>query len=130
MPADGGGSPSRESSWRLVSRAIRRRCPRCGERNVWVGFMRMRPECPVCGLQLDRGESDYFYGAFLLNFVAAELVPVVVFVVALIATWPTPPWNLLTALTAVLAVIAPILLYPTTKALWLAFDLMLRPTAQ
>jgi len=92
--------------------------------------MRMRPECPVCGLQLDRGESDYFYGAFLLNFVAAELVPVVVFVVALIATWPTPPWNLLTALTAVLAVIAPILLYPTTKALWLAFDLMLRPTAQ
>jgi len=92
--------------------------------------MRMRPECPVCGLQLDRGESDYFYGAFLLNFVAAELVPVVVFVVALIATWPTPPWNLLTAFTAVLAVIAPILLYPTTKALWLAFDLMLRPTAQ
>jgi len=91
--------------------------------------MRMRPECPVCGLQLDRGESDYFYGAFLLNFVAAELVPVVVFVVALIATWPTPPWNLLTAFTAVLAVIAPILLYPTTKALWLAFDLMLRPTA-
>lgn len=91
--------------------------------------MRMRTECPVCGLQLDRGESDYFYGAFLLNFVAAELVPVIVFVVALIATWPTPRWDLLTAVTAVLAVLAPIALYPTTKALWLAFDLMLRPTA-
>ena len=90
--------------------------------------MRMRPECPVCGLKLDRGESDYFYGAFLLNFVAAELVPVVVFVVALIVTWPNPSWNALTAVTTVLAVIAPIVLYPTTKALWLAFDLMLRPT--
>lgn len=125
----GGVSPSRESSWRLVWRAIGRRCPRCGNKDVWLGFMRMRPECGVCGLQLDRGESDYFYGAFLLNFVAAELVPVIVFVVALMVTWPTPPWNALTAVTAVLAVIAPILLYPTTKGLWLAFDLMLRPTA-
>ena len=91
--------------------------------------MRMRGECPVCGLELDRGESDYFYGAFLLNFVAAELVPVIVFVVALILTWPSPRWDVLTAVTAVLAVLAPIALYPTTKALWLALDLMLRPTA-
>ena len=91
--------------------------------------MRMRPQCPVCGLQLDRGESDYFYGAYLLNFVAAELVPVIVFVVSLIATWPDPPWNLLTASTVVLAVVCPILLYPTTKALWLAFDLLLRPNS-
>jgi len=89
--------------------------------------MRMRAQCPACGLQLDRGESDYFYGAYLLNFVAAELVPVIVFVVSLIATWPDPPWNLLTAVTVVLAVVCPILLYPTTKALWLAFDLLLRP---
>ena len=89
----------------------------------------MRRECPVCGLELDRGESDYFYGAFLLNFVAAELVPVIVFVVALIVTWPSPRWDVLTAVTAVLAVLAPIALYPTTKALWLALDLMLRPTA-
>jgi uncharacterized protein (DUF983 family) len=89
----------------------------------------MRPQCPSCGLQLDRGESDYFYGAYLLNFVAAELVPVIVFVVSLIATWPDPPWNLLTAITVVLAVVCPILLYPTTKALWLAFDLMFRPNS-
>src|SRR5690348_17742170 len=111
----------------MLARAIRRRCPRCGASGVWDSFMRMPAQCPVCGLELDRGESDYFYGAFLLNFVAAELVPVVVFVVALIVTWPTPPWNALTAVTVVLAVLAPVALYPTTKALWLAFDLMLRP---
>jgi len=122
------GAPSPER-WRLVWRAIRRRCPRCGSPDVWLGFMRMRPQCPVCGLALDRGESDYFYGAFLLNFVAAELVPLIVFVVALIATWPSPRWDLLTVITVVLAVLAPIVLYPTTKALWLALDLMLRPTA-
>jgi len=113
--------------WRAISRALRRRCPRCGNAGIWTSFFRTRTECPHCGLRFDRGESDYFYGAYLLNFVAAELVPVIVFVVALIATWPTPPWNLLTAVTVVLAVVAPILLYPTTKALWLALDLIFRP---
>jgi len=87
----------------------------------------MRAHCPACGLELDRGESDYFLGAYLLNFVAAELIAVFVFVVALVATWPTPSWNALTALTVAIAVIAPIALYPTTKALWLAVDLMFRP---
>ena len=125
MPAS---AEARErNGWRLISRAVRRRCPRCGARGVWSSFFRTRAECPQCGLSFDRGESDYFYGAYLLNFVAAELVPVIVFVVALIATWPSPPWNLLTAVTVVLAIVAPILLYPTTKALWLALDLLFRP---
>jgi len=119
--------PAKASAWQSIARAIRRRCPRCGGKDVWAGFFRTRPECPHCGLQFDRGESDYFYGAYLLNFVAAELVPVIVFVVALIVTWPSPPWNLLTAVTVVLAIVAPILLYPTTKALWLALDLIFRP---
>ena len=115
------------SGWRLIGRAVRRRCPRCGAKGVWSSFFRTRSQCPQCGLNFDRGESDYFYGAYLLNFVAAELVPVIVFVVALIVTWPAPPWNLLTAITVILAIIAPILLYPTTKALWLALDLLFRP---
>jgi uncharacterized protein (DUF983 family) len=89
--------------------------------------MAMRSHCPNCGLQLDRGESDYFYGAYLLNFVAAELVAVIAFVVGLIGTWPSPPWNVLTATTVVIAIVAPIALYPTTKALWLAVDLIFRP---
>jgi uncharacterized protein (DUF983 family) len=88
----------------------------------------MRSECSNCGLHFDRGESDYFYGSYLLNFVVAELVAVLAFVAGLIATWPSPPWNLLTAVTVVIAVVAPIALYPTTKALWLALDLMLRPS--
>ncbi|HEY2378364.1 MAG TPA: DUF983 domain-containing protein [Gemmatimonadaceae bacterium] len=91
--------------------------------------MRMRRQCPSCGLELDRGESDYFYGAYLLNFVAAELVAMFAFVAGLLATWPKPPWNLLTAITVAIAILAPIVLYPTTKALWLAVDLMFRPGA-
>jgi uncharacterized protein (DUF983 family) len=87
----------------------------------------MLPACPHCGLPLDRGESDYFYGAYMLNIVAAELAAIALFVVALLVTWPNPPWNVLMFGTAVIAVIAPILLYPTMKALWLALDLAFRP---
>ena len=112
---------------RLVTRAVRRRCPRCDTRGVWLSFTRRRPACPTCGLQLDRGESDYFYGAYMLNFVAAELLAIGAFVIALVVTWPSPPWTALTYGTVAIAVIAPIVLYPTTKALWLALDLMFRP---
>ena len=88
----------------------------------------MRPRCPSCALELDRGESDYFYGAYMLNFVAAELLAIGVFVIALLATWPSPPWAVLTYVKVAIAIIAPIVLYPTTKALWLAVDLMFRPS--
>lgn len=120
-------APTRPSNWRMLWNAVRRRCPRCGARDVWTSFMRTRTQCPNCGLELERGESDYFYGAVMLNIIAAELVPVIVFVIWLIIAWPDPPWNLITAVTVVLAVVAPIALYPTTKALWLALDLMFRP---
>lgn len=112
---------------RLVGRALRRRCPRCGSKGVWATWARMRDRCPTCGLVLDRGESDYFYGAYMLNFMAAELAAAGVFVIALLVTWPTPPWKTISVVVVAIAVVAPILLYPVTKALWLALDLVFRP---
>lgn len=87
----------------------------------------MRPACPNCGLPLDRGESDYFYGAYMLNIVAAELAAIILFVVVLLVTWPNPPWGVLTYGAAATAMLAPVLLYPTSKGLWLALDLAFRP---
>lgn len=113
--------------WTLVWRAVRRRCPRCDQPGIWTTYTKTVHACPNCGLVLDRGESDYFYGAYMLNFVAAELVALGVFVIALLITWPDPPWNLLLYGTAAIAVVAPFVFYPTTKALWLAIDLAFRP---
>lgn len=104
-----------------------RRCPRCGGGGIWRNWFTFRDHCPTCDTRLDRGESDHFYGAYALNFVVAELVPVLFFVVTLIATWPNPPWTVLTYGTAALAVLAPIVLYPFMRTLWLALDLYFRP---
>ena len=111
----------------LVGRAVRRRCPRGGNGGIWASWFRTHPRCPHCGLVLDRGESDYFYGAYMLNFVAAELAVMIAFVVALLVTWPAPPWNALMAGAIAFAVIAPFVLYPVSKGLWLAIDLVFRP---
>lgn len=111
----------------LLWRALRRRCPRCGASAVWASWTRLHDHCPRCGLQLDRGESDHFYGGYALNFIAAEVAVVLAFAVSLIVTWPTPPWNAILVGAIVLAVIAPLVLYPVTKGLWIGVDLMFRP---
>jgi hypothetical protein len=87
----------------------------------------MRERCPVCGLRLQRGEEGYQVGAYMFNIVAAELVFASIFLGILIASWPSPPWNLLLYGGVALMLIAPFLLYPFTKMLFLAFDLIFRP---
>jgi uncharacterized protein (DUF983 family) len=111
----------------LVWRAVRWRCPHCGGRPVRAGWMRRLPGCPVCGLRLDRGESDYFIGAYLLNLIAAELLLGVGLLAVLLATWPDPPWDAIQYGGVALMVIMPVLTYPFTELLWLAFDLAFRP---
>ena len=76
---------------------------------------------------LERGEGDYFLGAYVLNLIGVEVILAATFVVVMIVTWPNPPWNGLQYGGAALAVVAPIVCYPFTKTIWLALDLIFRP---
>jgi len=134
-PPQGGPSqrpPELEGSrlLRFVGRAMRRRCPNCGARHIFATYFRLRPHCPHCprcGSRLERGEGDYFIGAYTLNLVAAELVFALVFVGRVVATWPNPPWDFLEWGSVVGVILAPVLFYPFSKTLWLAADLASRP---
>ena len=108
-------------------RALRRRCPNCGEGRLFDGWMRPRERCERCGLQFDRGERDFFYGAYMFNLIAAELAFVVLLVIVIVATWPGVPWTAVTWGSVLMVVAAPMLLYPFSRGLWLAFDLLFRP---
>lgn len=114
----------------LARRALRRRCPNCGDGRVWRGWLQSAERCPNCGLRLDRGEPDYFIGAYLLNLVVAELAVAIVFIALLIALWPDPPWDALMWGAAIAAAVAPLATYPFTKGLWLAVDLVFRPAGE
>ena len=113
----------------LFGRAALLRCPHCGGHPLFHSWFRMRERCPACGLLLERGEAGYQVGSYMFNIIASELVLLAIFLAVLAATWPDPPWNALKYGGAALAVLAPILFYPFTKTLFLAFDLVFRPPA-
>lgn len=106
--------------------ALRLRCPACGRGALFAGWFRMRARCPACGLRLER-EEGYFLGAMLVNLLVAELLCIGAVALLLVRTWPAPPWQWLQWGVPLLAVALPVLLYPFSRAIWLAFDLLFQP---
>jgi len=113
----------------LFGRALRLRCPACGGGPLYQGYFTMRPICPSCGLRLER-EEGYFLGAMLLNLLVAEGLFIAGFALLLIRTWPTPPWTLLTWGSMAAVVLFPTILYPFSRTVWLALDLLVQPARQ
>jgi uncharacterized protein (DUF983 family) len=108
-------------------RAMRLRCPHCGGGPIFTSWSRLLPACPVCGLGLERGEDGYWLGAYFFNLMAMETVFSVWVVGFLLETWPSPPWDIFQSSTAALMVVFPIVFFPFSKTLFLAFDLLMRP---
>ena len=118
---------SRQPPWKLLGRALLLQCPNCGHRGLFTGFFELKERCPHCGILLERGESDYFLGAYTLNLIAVEILLAVGFVVVMLVTWPNPPWNGMEYGGVALSIAGAILCYPFAKTTWLAVDLMFRP---
>ncbi|MEO8564535.1 MAG: DUF983 domain-containing protein, partial [bacterium] len=122
-------SASRPSAPTMIVRALLRRCPNCGGRGIFSAYTTLRERCPTCGLRLQRGESDYFIGAYLLNLVAVEVLFALVLATIIIATYPRTPWALVQWGGLALMIAGAVLCYPYSKSLWLAADLIFRPVS-
>jgi uncharacterized protein (DUF983 family) len=118
---------SHQPPWRLLGRAVLLRCPNCGGARLFEGFFRIKQRCPTCGMLLERGESDYFLGAYTLNLIAVEILLAFGFLVVMLVTWPNPPWDALQYGGVVLSILGAVLCYPFAKTTWLALDLIFRP---
>jgi uncharacterized protein (DUF983 family) len=94
---------------------------------LFTGFFNIKERCPNCGILLERGESDYFLGAYTLNLIAVEVLLALGFVIVMFATWPHPPWDALEYGGVVLSILGAVLCYPFAKTTWLAVDLIFRP---
>ena len=93
-------------------------------------WVTINPRCEACGLRFERGrdeEQDHWLGAFTLNFIVTEVVFGIALLIAVLITWPDPPWTRLLYGGGVLMVLMPIVFYPMSKALWLGIDLLFRP---
>jgi uncharacterized protein (DUF983 family) len=107
-------------------RALRLKCPRCGGGDVLRSWFRLQERCPRCALLLDRGEPDYWLGAYAINLVVAEGLAAIVGLVVLVRTWPRGVPG--TATGVALAILLPIVFFPFSRLLWLAWDLSFRPS--
>ncbi len=112
---------------RLLGHAVRLRCPNCGAGSLFVSYGKLRKRCPECGLWLERGEGDYYLGAYMVALIFIETLFAVGFVIALVMTWPDPPWDAIQYGGVVVLAAGAILAYPFSKTIWLAIDLFFRP---
>lgn len=101
-----------------LMRALRLRCPACGESTVFGRPFKVRHHCPACGAVFQR-EEGFFVGAIIANVVATEVVVMVAFAVCALA-FGAGEWTL--PLLFAVALLFPLAFYHHSWALWLAAD--------
>jgi uncharacterized protein (DUF983 family) len=108
----------------LVSRAIRRRCPKCGSKGIFANWFSLKESCPTCGAVFAR-EEGYFLGAYALNLIVAEFIGLG-FVLIVLFNLNLSLWEQeVIAVSA--AVMLPVLFFPFARTLWMALDLYVDP---
>ena len=101
-------------------RGVRRRCPRCGDRDTFLSWFRLRSHARDASGGSRRRRSGYL-GAMVLNYVIAVGLWVLVLVVGLVLTVPDVPVMPSIANVAVL-VLVPLGFYPRSKTIWAAVE--------
>jgi uncharacterized protein (DUF983 family) len=103
---------------RALGRALRLRCPGCGQTPMFRGIFSMHPSCSSCGLNFQR-EQGYYVGAMYLNYgvtAAIELTAGLLLVDRVplrVLSWPL----------AGFAILFPLLFFRHSRSLWLGLEL-------
>lgn len=113
------------SKGKLLSRGLRRRCPRCGT-PAFDTWFEMKDVCPGCGLAFER-ESGYWVGAIIVNTTVIFATFLLVFGVSVWVTYPDVPWTAVLIITAIANVLIPIAFYPISKSLWAGLEMSWHP---
>lgn len=115
-------------SWStLISRGLRRRCPRCGGGDVFENRWLLAERCPTCGLRFMR-EPGFRLGAWFLNYLFVAILHLVAVMVWIVWRSNNPGgvmWPMVIAATTIIVI--PILTYPWSLTLWSAVDLAMTP---
>lgn len=116
---------SERSPASLWSRAMRLRCPRCGEGRLFTGWFSMHEHCPACNLKYERSPG-YFLGSTYFNYGQTTVTMVATYIIlhfgyGISKDWLVPPL-------AVYCVLWPLFWFRYARALWLAFDCYFDPT--
>jgi len=102
---------------RVVARALRLRCPRCGETRLYRGWFAMHERCAACGYRYER-EQGYFIGAIYINYAAT--IAVAAGGVILLDDLVGLSLRTQLVLGIALAALVPLVFFRYSRSLWLA----------
>ncbi len=103
----------------LFSRAVRLRCPACGQAKLFRNRLSMNDPCAVCGRKFHRAPG-YLLGSIYFNYGVTSLLVVVLYFGLFLLVEMTG--KLLLAITAIFALLFPLWFFRYARALWIAFD--------
>ncbi|HLL73371.1 MAG TPA: DUF983 domain-containing protein [Pyrinomonadaceae bacterium] len=109
----------RRSIIKTLSRALRLRCPVCGESSIVGSPFHIKHQCPACDALFKR-EDGFFVGAIMANVVTTEFVILVLYVAALPVI--NTRFELVLTILSAVALIFPVAFYHHSWSFWLGFD--------
>jgi uncharacterized protein (DUF983 family) len=121
-PAD----PPPLTTSRLLWRGITKRCPVCGQRGLFRRWFTIVERCPRCDFKLERIEGQWI-GALGMNTIVSFGAVLIGVIAVTIATYGGGSITAAVAVVVAIAVVVPLLFFPTSKTLWAAIDLAMRP---
>jgi len=107
---------------RILGRALRLRCPRCGRSALYRGWFAMCEQCAACGLRYER-EQGYFVGAIYINYAVTVAIAAGG---VLVLDW-TIGLSLAEQLVIGIALgaLVPVVFFRYARSLWLSLDYLL-----
>jgi hypothetical protein len=88
----------------------------------------MAERCPTCTLRFERVDGHWI-GSLGTNTTVVFGVMFAVLLSASLLSYPDPPGAWLLWTEVALAVLGPVLFFPSSRMLWTAIDLLMRPLA-
>ncbi len=110
----------------MAGRALRRRCPVCGQGHLFRRWFVMADDCPRCGLHFERAAGTWT-GAVGINTVVSFGATLLTMLGIFLFSYPAVPVATLAVATVAVAVVVPIAFLPFSKTIWLAIDLATTP---
>src|SRR5690606_30987936 len=106
-----------------VGRALRLRCPLCGQGKLFRNWFRMHPACPHCGVDLQR-EPGFYLGSIYFNYGLTALITAI--------AYPAMMFNgvsdrYLVPGTLAFALLFPLWFFRYARSLWAGFDQYMDP---
>jgi uncharacterized protein (DUF983 family) len=108
-----------DSGWKIMSRGLRLRCPKCGRTPIFRGWFSMHEQCAECGRRFNRAPG-YLLGSIYINYGLTALLVVVAYFSLYFGEVLTSK-QLLVVLTAFILVF-PLWFFRYARSLWIAFD--------